>query len=68
MLIPLASETCDACSAARAYVRTIIIPDRALSLTWCKHWFERFELALIAGKYPVLDHRYELRALVKERR
>jgi len=64
-VIALASETCDACGAARAYVRTIIIRDLGLSLTWCAHCFHRHEFALVAGEYPIVDHRYELRALVK---
>ena len=59
-MIPLAEERCDACNAARAYVRTIIVPDGPLSLTFCAHCYARHELELMAGKYPIIDHRYEL--------
>ena len=58
------SELCDVCQA-RAYVRTIIIPDRGLALTWCAHHFTERELLFVAGKYPVMDHRYELEAAVR---
>lgn len=58
------SELCDVCRA-RAYVRTIIIPASGSALTFCKHHFEAHELALMAGKYPVMDHRYELEAAVR---
>lgn len=58
------SELCDVCRS-RAYVRTIIIPDHGLALTWRKHHFEQHELQLMAGKYPVMDHRYELEAAVR---
>lgn len=52
--------TCDECGA-HAYVRTVITPT-GLDLFWCAHHYRQRMFELMARKYPVTDHRYELEA------